>query len=233
MKKPVIAVSGSSKPDPQGKHRFGLHTDYLEAVSFVGAIPLIPFNKAELDDVRFLAENHDGLILTGGPDINPVCYRSTPHPLTINIDNLRDTFELGLIDQFVRLQKPILGICRGTQLLNVFFGGTLFQDIESELGISHPFNSEHYVVCDMRNTLTELFGNKFFVNSLHHQAIAELGQDLRVLVRSENSNLVEAFEHKSLPIIGVQWHPERMVLLEQASKLTNMKLLFEKFINLI
>jgi putative glutamine amidotransferase len=160
----------------------------------------------------------DGFVFQGGADIAPSSYGETP------IENgrwpgdpRRDAYELAILDWAVKNQKPVLGICRGFQLLNVYFGGTLHQDLALQTGtpVEHR-NAEKYdhifheVECVEGGLLHDIYGrNKLVVNSVHHQGVKTLGRDLKVDARSVPDQLVEAFHHAGpVPILGVQWHPE-------------------------
>lgn len=154
---------------------------------------------------------YDGLVLCGGNDINPEYYNEAIDG-AVNIDSARDKVEIALLEEYVKLGKPILGICRGCQLINVFFGGSLYQDLpetashRSDVG---KYDMTHSVKADCGSVLGKLYGESFVVNTSHHQAVKKLGRDLRASVYWNNQH-VEAIEHKHLPIIGVQWHPEKM-----------------------
>lgn len=151
-----------------------------------------------------LAQAFDGLLLSGGGDLSPALYGAPAIYQETTYNTYRDTEELALIRAFCANAKPILGICRGIQALNVFFGGTLLQDMTGHRDTSH-------FVRTVPNTHTaSLLGKRFQTNSYHHQAIDELGQNLYAAAYSRDG-MIEAVEHCSLPILGVQWHPERMI----------------------
>lgn len=159
--------------------------------------------------------NYDGLILCGGCDIDPARY-GEPMNGSINIDFKRDESEFALLRAFVDAGKPVLGICRGHQLINVFFGGSLYQDIsESDLHKKHnDLDSVHTVTATSDSIVGKLHGENFPVNSAHHQAIKVIGEGLRATAFWNHCH-VEAIEHTALPIFGVQWHPERMCFRKQ------------------
>ena len=158
----------------------------------------------------------DGLILPGGSDITPGFYIQ-------NINGSRDiNTELDLkqfqaLDLFVRMGKPVLGICKGMQVINVFFGGTLIQDLpnssahqQEEGDLIHPASITEECL------LSNLYGKEFLINSNHHQAVDKLGKDLQI-VQISHDGVVEAFRHTNLPIFAVQWHPERYNINEKVS----------------
>ena len=157
--------------------------------------------------------NYDGLLLTGGGDIFPQHYGqemdgSQPP------DHQRDEAELALAKAYLEAGKPILGVCRGHQLLNVALGGTLKQDVGDFL---RPFHAHaegepdlaHAVQAAPGSLFEQLYGAHFSVNSWHHQVLDELGEGVVANLHSEGG-LVEGFTHATLPVVGVQFHPERM-----------------------
>lgn len=155
-------------------------------------------------DPTLLAQAFDGLLLSGGGDLSPALYGAPAVYRQTFCHACRDLEELALIRAFCANQKPILGVCRGIQVLNVFFGGTLFQDITG-----HD-NSIHLIHTVPKTHTASLLGTFFRTNSYHHQAIDQLGQGLYAAAYAKDGT-VEAVEHRSFPILGVQWHPERMI----------------------
>lgn len=155
-----------------------------------------------------LAETCDALVLSGGGDIHPSYYGKHMTGLDTSVDLQRDEREWELLQQFCARKKPVLGICRGIQVIDVFFGGTLFR----HLGTAHVHdNTIHTIVTSEQGRLRSLLGEKLPVNSYHHQAIRTLGAGLHVTAVSDADGVIEAIEHDSLPVMAVQWHPERMV----------------------
>ncbi len=177
------------------------------------------------------SEEYDGLILCGGNDIDPSCYGEEINGAK-NINYERDKADFKLTAAFAEAKKPILGVCRGSQLLNVFFGGSLYQHIENAaMHISYnDVYSVHGVTAVEDTLIYDLYGSDFSVNSSHHQAVKRLGEGLVVNARS--GDIVEAFTHKSLPIIGVQWHPERMCCSRTNPDTVLADSLFKHFIDL-
>ncbi len=162
-------------------------------------------------------ENCEGLVLTGGEDVAPELYGDWSDE-TVHLNPERDGVEFKLIDTAVRMHRPILGICRGLQVLNVYFGGTLVIDLEKYYGRNHKAPSEnedgrHGVRLSAgTNLMTFIRQESGEVNSAHHQAADRIGSGLKVAARAEDGT-VEAIEgNDDLPsrIISVQWHPERM-----------------------
>ena len=182
----------------------GNASNYLNAVQAAGGI----------GEARYLPVpnlSYEGLILVGGDDMDPALFgQKNTH--SKGIDRARDDAELALLDAFCGASKPVLAICRGHQVVNVWLGGGLIQDLGPELA---PFHQKeegdqvHLVRTAEGSLLHRLYGEAFLVNSSHHQALGRLGRGLTVTARSESA-VIEAVEHDSLPLITVQFHPERM-----------------------
>ena len=154
----------------------------------------------------------DGLLLPGGGDVAPELYKQTPQPECGDADDDLDSLQLDALDRFVRAGRPVLGICRGHQVINVHFGGTLVQHLTTPIQHSRgdsPVDRVHLTHAAAGSFVESLYGAEFNVNSSHHQAVDALGQGLRA-VQWTGDGVVEAIEHESLPVWGVQWHPERM-----------------------
>ncbi len=167
--------------------------------------------------LRDYAKHLDGLLLQGGADVSPQTYAEvSPRPEWPG-DRVRDMYELELLHEFVESGKPVLGVCRGCQLINVAFGGTLFQDIATEVPTAGVHVSEHYdqhrhaVTFPQGSTFATMFPGRreAIVNSIHHQAVKNLGRDLTVEAVSAGDGLIEAVRYRRSPfVVGVQWHPE-------------------------
>lgn len=155
--------------------------------------------------------SYDGLILVGGDDIDPALFgQENTH--SQGIDSARDKAEMALLNGFCGAGKPVLGICRGHQAVNVWLGGDLLQDLGPELVPFHrkeEGDQVHLIQAAEGSLLHRLYGPVFPVNSSHHQGLGRLGKGLRVTARSEGG-VIEAVEHETLPLICVQFHPERM-----------------------
>lgn len=148
----------------------------------------------------------DGLLLPGGGDLEPWRYGQGNHG-SRNLEPERDETELKLLELFVQKERPVLGICRGLQVINVFFGGTLIQDQaghSAENGVDrlHPVHTSDA-------DLKQVCGETAVVNSAHHQAIDRTGAGLRAVQWAEDGT-IEAIRHEALPILALQWHPERV-----------------------
>jgi putative glutamine amidotransferase len=201
------------------ERRSGMHLlrqDYLRSVEAAGGLPLV-LAPGRPEDASDLLDRVDALILTGGSDVDPALYGQAPHPNLGPVIRERDDFELALSREALRRDQPLLAICRGQQVLNVATGGTLIQDIPSEVtgGLDHDPRRErweraHDVRICSGTRLREILGKETIsVNSFHHQAIARLGQGLLVSARTSDDRIVEGIEapgHRF--VLGVQWHPE-------------------------
>lgn len=167
--------------------------------------------------LRDYARHLDGLVLQGGADVSPQSYASAPTRPEWSGDRARDMYELELLHEFVEAGKPVLGICRGCQLINVAYGGTLYQDIELDVPQAlHHVNAEydrnrHAVSFVPGSSLARLYQGQSqgLVNSIHHQAVKTLGRDMAVEALSVPDEMVEAIRYHRAPfVMGLQWHPE-------------------------
>ena len=156
---------------------------------------------------RISPEGCSGLLLPGGGDVDPARY-GQKNLGSMNIDPERDRREWALLDRFLPLRLPVLGICRGCQVLNVYLGGTLRQDIEGHKRLEDGSDRLHASRTD-DPMLKALYGPRFVVNSAHHQAVDRPGDGLRAVQWAEDGT-VEALRHERLPVLAVQWHPERL-----------------------
>lgn len=176
----------------------------------------------------------DALLLVGGADLNPSTY-GEENTASEDINDRRDSEEFSLIKHFCEQNKPILGICRGIQILNVALGGSLIQHIEhpeKHSRCGQPCDKVHRVKLSRHSFLTDLYGDDFSVNSAHHQAIKIPADNLEIVAYSEDG-IVEAVIHKTKPIIAVQWHPERMAFQHKRDDTVDGKPLFDYFLSLI
>ena len=189
---------------------------YTESVKRAGGIPitLIPM---EPDAMPQLFDLIDGLLVPGGGDINPERYDAEPHEAVNGVDDERDAFEIEMVRRARDLRIPTMAICRGLQVVNVALGGTLVQDLPSHRGAhGHDVTGEgayephSEALIDPGCRIASIIGEGLHrINSIHHQAVEELGEGLRV-VGAAPDGTVEAIEHQdaSWPLIAVQWHPE-------------------------
>jgi len=189
--------------------------DYMNFIYNSGAIPIVvaPMkNKNWINDIVNLT---DALVLSGGEDSDPSFYSEEKSPFLGEIIRERDIFELKLIDAFIKAGKPILGICRGFQLLNIYFNGTLYQDYRDlnpklEYHCENPYQKIIHKI-KLNPLFEKIYGvDTLEVNSHHHQFIKKLGEDLEVTAISPDG-VIEAFVSKKYSnILGVQWHPEML-----------------------
>lgn len=153
----------------------------------------------------------DRLLLPGGGDILPSLFRQKDHGSQA-IDPMLDHAQLFLLDLFVRAERPVLGICKGLQIINIYFGGDIIQDLPT--GQMHQYDRRsqtdrlHQVKNAPGSVLHSLYGNTCTVNSAHHQGCGQIGHQLTV-TQTAPDGVAEALEHTTKPILGVQWHPER------------------------
>ncbi|GAA4032737.1 type 1 glutamine amidotransferase [Actimicrobium antarcticum] len=167
--------------------------------------------------LRDYAKHLDGLVLQGGADVSPQSYSELATRPEWSGDRARDMYELELLHEFIEADKPVLGICRGCQLINVAFGGTLYQDIASDVpaAIAHVNDlydsNRHTVRFPDGSSLRKLFATQTspLVNSIHHQAVRDVGRELNVEAVSGEDNIIEAIRYrKAAFVMGLQWHPE-------------------------
>ncbi|MGN1013774.1 MAG: gamma-glutamyl-gamma-aminobutyrate hydrolase family protein [Butyricicoccus sp.] len=197
---------------------------YARSLDLVGATAVL---DGGWGDPEALADRADGLLLSGGGDIHPSRYGQGMNGQAYGIDERRDEREHQLLQCFCEREKPVLGICRGIQVIDVFFGGTLFR----ELGTAYLHeNTIHRVITAESGSLRALLGESFVVNSYHHQAIRTLGSGLVVTAVSDADGVIEGIEHESLPVAAVQWHAERMIEGICRDTKTSMRPLMEQFI---
>ncbi|MBR2047222.1 MAG: gamma-glutamyl-gamma-aminobutyrate hydrolase family protein [Oscillospiraceae bacterium] len=177
-----------------------------------------------------LAAGCDGLLLTGGYDIDPSFYGQENHAC-FHVDPVRDQEEIGLVHEFMALGRPIFGICRGHQILNVALGGDMIQHVpghaQLDTGVDdiHPVTAEH-------DFMRRLYGDRFAVNSAHHQLVGRLGQGLEVTCRSDEG-YIEGILHENGRVFGVQFHPERIGFAKRREEAVDGALLFEVFRKLL
>ncbi|MBR3297087.1 MAG: gamma-glutamyl-gamma-aminobutyrate hydrolase family protein [Firmicutes bacterium] len=217
--KPIIGIMAHPTLNEYRGNKATIHScgeNYLFSVEAAGGIPLILpiFDDPEALD-RYTAMC-DAYIVPGGIDVNPISYGEQPHPLLEATRLDYDEYQLHLIKRMLRTEKPMLAICRGIQIMNVAFGGTLYQDVSlhgpgtmrhSQREIM-PGGISHKVIIEEGSILQRLYGNELWTNSYHHQAIKDLGEGLRVTARAEDG-IIEAVEAVDHPYMhAVQWHPE-------------------------
>jgi len=222
MTRPIVGVSAQRfRPGKMFKldATLAIQSDYLDAVNSVGgyAVALLP---EELDDAAAdeVVARLDGLVLTGGPDVDPALYGQEPAAETYGIDRLQDGFEAALFAACRRAAKPVLAICRGMQLVNVVCGGTMDQHITGREGLlAHGIpdgggGSDNTYLVEDRTLLASVLGTSAEGRCHHHQAVDEVAPGLRVSARTTDGTVegVEYADSASAPhwLLAVQWHPE-------------------------
>lgn len=216
MSRPLIGLSGRRKKGGDITGNLEVlnlldidlyYADYARAVLEAGGLPVyLPLDIDPADVVGAL----DGLLLSGGTDIDPDRYGDAASADLLEPEAERDEFELAMLGHASALGLPTLGICRGLQIMNVHAGGTLHQHVPTHSVYDHPTDTEvHEVQIEAGSTLRSLYGESRRVNSLHHQTVDKVGTDLVVTARTDDGT-VEGIEHASLPMVAVQWHPEMM-----------------------
>ncbi|MGL6173873.1 MAG: gamma-glutamyl-gamma-aminobutyrate hydrolase family protein [Cellulosilyticaceae bacterium] len=220
--KPIIGIPthlmyvGSSPSG--GKEISYCNEDFSLAIYRAGGMPLLLPILESKDDILNQLLLCDGLLLPGGDDINPLLYGEEPSPHLGEVYAKVDHYELMLTRFALSSNKPILGICRGCQLLNISLGGNVYQDISEyptpylkHAQSARRFEATHTITFDPNSLLGKLFNPTISVNSFHHQVIHTLGKDLIATAHAKDG-IIEAIELPSKPfIVGVQWHPEIMV----------------------
>lgn len=202
-------------------------SNYLAALKAAGAQGEARYLPAP--DLRY-----DGLLLAGGGDMEPARF-GQPDCGSRDVDPARDGAELALLDAFFTAGKPVLAVCRGFQVLNVWLGGDLVQDLSPALAPFHGGGERdrvHPVRAVEGSLLHRLYGPVFSVNSAHHQALGRLGRGLSVTARSEGG-VAEAVEHETLPLIAVQFHPERMTGAKARPDTVDGGAVFRAFLNMV
>lgn len=191
-----------------------LLTEETVEKQFVNTRYLIPLNKRGLNTLMISLDNPnleailklcDGFLITGGTDLDPTTYNEFNNGLSKGIDLRLDNLDKLIIEHAVKHKKPLLGICRGHQSLNVFLGGTLHQDLDHLNSDHNKVKENHFIKID-KNDFINIEG-LINVNSYHHQAIKDLALDLEAIGRHHDQT-IEMVVHKTLPIFAVQWHPE-------------------------
>jgi putative glutamine amidotransferase len=221
MKRPIIGVSCMNDRSEGGAALMAMRPTYLRALEAAGAAPLMIHLTDDLAVVRSLYELCEGILLPGGDDVDPCYFNEERHPQLGEVDRQRDEVELALARWCRDERKPLLGICRGVQVLNVAFGGTLWQDIPSQLPetLDHRHNTKlkqydvrgHELILEPDSWLAgHLDAAELLANTMHHQAVKDVAPGLRAVGRSPDG-VIEAVEAVDDGfIVGVQCHPEHL-----------------------
>jgi len=234
MARPIIGITCSMVY--QDEKRTGpttlpfdyLKRAYFEAVENLGGVPVMLPNLTNLEVIQEWFEILNGILLTGGEDIHPSFYGEEVLSDSVEVTNERDFLEMELVKKAQENEIPILGICRGPQVINVVFGGNLYQDLDlrKESTLDHnnsgkpKYSNRHLVVLAENSKLFNIIGKKeIWVNTYHHQIIKNMATDFLATAVTKEDQVIEGIEHKNSRIIGVQWHPEMMIEDESSQKL--------------
>jgi putative glutamine amidotransferase len=207
---PTIAILVGREPE----HRYSLHRGYVDAVWAAGAVPVVLTPPPDGAVARFVdaVVRCDGLVLSGGGDVDPAAYGETARLPLMHVDADRDRAELAATEAALAARRPVLGICRGIQVLAVAHGGTLHQDLVADGFTSHWFEERqheavHAVRTEPGSLAAEALAGAGTVNSIHHQSVRHPGAGLTPTAWSDDG-VIEAVEADG--VLGVQWHPERL-----------------------
>ncbi|MGE5610737.1 MAG: gamma-glutamyl-gamma-aminobutyrate hydrolase family protein [Bacillota bacterium] len=231
MNRPIIGVTVDCG---DREDRYALNGDYVASVEKAGGLPLaIPYGVGH-ELIPQIVTHVDGILFTGGNDLDPALYGETWHPNAVKVDPVRQAFELALLAEVERRRRPVLGICLGCQVMNVYRGGTLHQflpDVAREAAIEHRRMDRdlprHTVSIELDSQIGRAMGKReVLANTYHKQAVKRVGRGLRVVAQAPDG-VIEALEDPMLPLFAaVQWHPER--LRNEPEHLTLFKLLVGK-----
>lgn len=196
-----------------------IQKNYIDGITNANALPIVlPIGNPKL--AKNYIDSVDALVLAGGQDVSPLYFGEDPQINLHETDSDRDAFEVALVLEAIKQEKPILGICRGLQIVNVALGGTLYQDLNSQyqgLNVRHNqyptkwYTPTHRLILKRVSWLQSFLDDQSLVNSFHHQAVKKLGDGLQLDAVSTD-NVVEAFSDESRRIYAVQWHPEMLLM---------------------
>ncbi|MBO4990559.1 MAG: gamma-glutamyl-gamma-aminobutyrate hydrolase family protein [Firmicutes bacterium] len=230
---PLDTVGKASNMGTDGQDWNYVAGDYVYAIEEAGGIPVILPRCKDMTVLEPLLDRLDGVLMSGGHDVNPLSYGEWIRGCCGRVIQERDVMDLSILRYAYETKKPILAICRGTQILNAAMGGTIYQDLEKDGGFEeHAMDTSarqypvHRVELETDSILHRIFGRKLVpVNSYHHQAVKQLGKNVTVTARSEDG-VVEGIEVSGGAdfVVGVQWHPEMMYTSDE------QKLLFRAFV---
>lgn len=213
----IILVTGMLGNNSRGVPSFILNTAYMNAIVAAGGVPVM-MGSTKL--AAEYAEMADGLLITGGESVHPSRFGDTfnnladgdanvAHNLKAGCNVIRDEMEFAAFEEFFKRKKPIMGICRGHQLVNAALGGHNMLNFPRKHAVEHSEGIQHEIVAEDGSILNRLYGPKLLVNSFHRDCADAVGPDVKVTARSLDG-IIEAIEHKALPVFSVQFHPERM-----------------------
>ena len=221
MKKVIVGITGSSLFEGAGLfagyERLYTNKDYVDSVLRAGAAPIMLPTIEDEETIMRQLDAIDALIVMGGYDVDPSFFGEEPLNCLGEVFPKRDIFEIALLKEAIKRGIPTLGICRGMQIMNVCFGGSLYQDIsliKRDILIQHnqkarPFTPTHSIKMEEGTIMKEVFGKEERVNSYHHMAVNRVAKDFIVSSRAPDG-IIESIEHKDGLMMGVQFHPEML-----------------------
>ena len=231
MTSPLIGITTTHIPQKQPLPSSGVSEAYIRAVHAAGGLPLLIPSGLSAEELQVLSARVDGILFTGGGDIDPVYFNGMPHARVYNIIPERDETEIGLVRLAAEVNLPFMGICRGIQVINVALGGTLYTDIADQLpgALKHDFTEKVYLAHSIQvkpgTRLSAILGaTRIQATSLHHQGVGQVAERLAPVAWAPDG-LVEAVELADHPFgLAVQWHPEWL------QDMKEMRNLFKAFI---
>ena len=211
MTRKIIGITANkrSSADYGGIHQAYVFHAYVDAVTNAGGIPvLLPIT--DVTHIPTYVAMVDKIILTGGQHVEPSLYGEENQSQTQDFSMERDVFELAVIQEAIKQQKPLFGVCRGLQLMNVALGGTLEQNVAEHWQEEIFAIKTHTIEIAKESVLASIYGQRASINSYHHHGIKQLASSLTVIARSSEDGIIEAVEQleDSFRFLGVQWHPE-------------------------
>jgi putative glutamine amidotransferase len=212
---PIIGVAANERRDAGGEmgHMAISYnpSGYIKAVQIVGGLPIMIPIGDPMNAKRYVSMI-DKLILAGGQNVAPEFYGEVETIKSNDYNRQRDAFEIALINEAIKQDKPIIGVCRGMQLVNVALGGSLHQHTKNHWQDLPVNQTSHDVSIQKHSSLEKIYGLRAHVNSFHHQSLKQVAPQLEVIAQSIGDHVVEAVQSidPNLRILGVQWHPDFM-----------------------
>ncbi|WP_088034232.1 gamma-glutamyl-gamma-aminobutyrate hydrolase family protein [Evansella clarkii] len=214
-KKPMIGVLPLYDSE---KESYWVLPGYMKAIEEAGGIPVMLPLTSDIHTIKTLASSFEGFLFTGGQDVNPELYGEKEEEFCQETCSDRDIMENLLFEEILVLDKPVFGICRGLQIINVLLGGTLYQDLHAQFDLregghkqKHPYHEPmHRILIEKESPLYELMGGResLMVNSLHHQGVKKISPKLTQAAYSEDGLAEAAYMPGKTFVFAVQWHPE-------------------------
>ena len=211
----LVGITSSYNPE---KALYFVKPDYVSAIRRAGGIPVLLTKEQENSEIADLVARLDCVLLPGGADVAPLLYGENPiKEVTYSVE-AQDRFEIQLVQECIKQNKPVFGVCRGAQVINVALGGTLYQDIYVQAGATLCHKQDMHLRSERTHTISIQEGSLFHqltgcttlaVNSYHHQAVRTLGDGLVATAWSDDG-IIEAIESTKAPVFAVQFHPENI-----------------------